>query len=291
MDAAVLATEDAQTVLREAHHFLAGDPVGHNLILTLLHDRKIHGGPGRYWVVSLDGTPAGVVFQSPLTFVAALTPMPRAAIPAAVEAVASAAEDSGVTIPGIMAEAATAAAFAGLWSERGRCAAVPGQGQRLYEAFDLSPPTGVPGSFRQALPSDRHRLTSWMKAFQADIGEVAGDPEQAVDRFLRAGRFWIWYDRGPVSMAARSAAVEQVSRIQAVYTPPEHRGHGYARACTAALTSQAQALGERCILYADLGHPTSNSVYRSIGYRAVSEVLKYRFDPPTTAAAVITPPR
>jgi predicted GNAT family acetyltransferase len=36
--------------------------------------------------------------------------------------------------------------------------------------------------------------------------------------------------------------------------------------------------GYRCILYTDLGNPTSNSVYRRIGYGAVAEGLRYRFE-------------
>jgi uncharacterized protein len=37
------------------------------------------------------------------------------------------------------------------------------------------------------------------------------------------------------------------------------------------------AARRRCILYTDLGNPTSNSIYRRIGYRAVAECLRYRF--------------
>jgi len=36
--------------------------------------------------------------------------------------------------------------------------------------------------------------------------------------------------------------------------------------------------GFRCILYTDLANPTSNSIYRRIGYRAVAEGLRYRFE-------------
>jgi uncharacterized protein len=35
--------------------------------------------------------------------------------------------------------------------------------------------------------------------------------------------------------------------------------------------------GLRCALYTDLGNPTSNSIYRRIGYRALAEVVRYRF--------------
>jgi uncharacterized protein len=36
--------------------------------------------------------------------------------------------------------------------------------------------------------------------------------------------------------------------------------------------------GYRCILCTDLGNPTSNCIYRRIGYRAVAEAIRYRFD-------------
>ena len=38
-----------------------------------------------------------------------------------------------------------------------------------------------------------------------------------------------------------------------------------------------QEAEHRFNLYTDLGNPTSNSVYRRIGYRAVAEGLRYRF--------------
>jgi predicted GNAT family acetyltransferase len=33
----------------------------------------------------------------------------------------------------------------------------------------------------------------------------------------------------------------------------------------------------RCVLYTDLANPTSNSIYRRIGYEAAAEILGYRF--------------
>ena len=37
-------------------------------------------------------------------------------------------------------------------------------------------------------------------------------------------------------------------------------------------------MGLRPILFTDLSNPTSNAVYRRIGYQAVAEILRYRFD-------------
>ena len=56
------------------------------------------------------------------------------------------------------------------------------------------------------------------------------------------------------------------------------RGRATPPALVAAVSDAVRTRGERCILYTDLQNPTSNSIYRSIGYRAVAEVLHYRFD-------------
>ena len=58
----------------------------------------------------------GVVVQSPLTFPATLTPME----PPVAAAMADAIAESGIALPGINGEAATAAMFAGQWSERSK---------------------------------------------------------------------------------------------------------------------------------------------------------------------------
>src|ERR1700683_1864794 len=73
MDLAAQCTGDPQVVLDRAGPFLTEDPVRNNLILTLLHSRVAHPEPGRYWMVADPDRVRGVVFQSPLSFVATLT--------------------------------------------------------------------------------------------------------------------------------------------------------------------------------------------------------------------------
>ena len=72
-------------------------------------------------------------------------------------------------------------------------------------------------------------------------------------------------------MAGLTPPMEGVVRVQLVYTPPEHRGKGYASACVASLSKRIRGEGYRCILYTDLGNPISNAIYRRIGYRAIAE--------------------
>jgi predicted GNAT family acetyltransferase len=78
-------------------------------------------------------------------------------------------------------------------------------------------------------------------------------------------------------MTTLAPATAGVVRLQAVYTPAGERGHGYAGALVAALSDQVLKQGDLPALYTDLGNPTSNSVYRRIGYQCVAEVTRYRF--------------
>jgi len=217
----------------------------------------------------------GVVVQSPLEYPATLTPMEPPAVLAIVDAIV----EAGVILAGVNGDAATAANFAGQWSERCKSAATPFQGTRLYELLELGDVPRTAGHLRQAGPRDRSLMILWSRAFQDEIGESANDTERRVDRALAAGQIWLWDQNGETtSMAVGREPAQGVVRLSGVYTPPEKRKHGYAAACVHALSTHLRNCGYRCILYTDLGNPTSNSIYRRIGYKAVAEALRYRFD-------------
>ncbi len=270
---AVTLTGDASVALDLAGRFLETDPVRHNVILTLLRGRAAAQAEGRYLVAANGTEVVGVVFQSPLTFIATLTPMSDEVVDACVGRIV----EDGRPLPGVGGEAGTAARFAGAWTERTKSAAVPEEGQRIYEATSVTERAGVPGALRLADEADRELLASWLRGFHDDTRESLSDPEETVRRRVAAGEFYVWDDGGPRSMAAHTPPVAGVSRVQAVYTPPELRAHGYASACVARLTTMVLESGSRCILYTDLGNPVSNSIYRRMGYRVAAEALRYRF--------------
>src|SRR5258708_17337787 len=121
----VLFSEDPAFVLSKAKEFLSSEPVLHNLILTILHARVAQADAGRYWIVVEGDKAVGVVLQSPLEFPATLTPMKPHAVQAVVDAIA----EKGVALPGVNGDAATAASFAGQWSERRKSASTPIMGK------------------------------------------------------------------------------------------------------------------------------------------------------------------
>lgn len=141
---------------------------------------------------------------------------------ACVEALAA----EAARFPGVAGEAATAARFAGQWTETTNSAAIPKQGQRIYEAGPIAEPDGVPGDFRRAAEDDKALLGEWLRAFNSEVHEQGGDPDAVICRRVAKGEFWVWEDERPVSMAALTEPVAGVARVQAVYTPPELRARG-----------------------------------------------------------------
>src|SRR5215469_16139346 len=180
MDIRVSLSDDPALVLNVAREFLASQPVRHNIILSLLQARIAHREPGRYWVAQQNNQVVGVVFQSPLTFAATVTPMNEEVTASIVDAIAS----DGVVLPGVSGEAATAAVFAGHWAERCGSAAIPFQGMRLYELTQLRGRARIEGKLRRAGLEDRGLMVEWVGAFQTETGEAITDPDVLVDRWL-----------------------------------------------------------------------------------------------------------
>ena len=73
-------------------------------------------------------------------------------------------------------------------------------------------------------------------------------------------------------MTAASQPSYSVSRIGPVYTPKEHRGRGIASAAVAEVSQLLLDTGERACLFTDQANPTSNKIYKAIGYRRVVDM-------------------
>src|SRR5437879_4955178 len=72
--------------------------------------------------------------------------------------------------------------------------------------------------------------------------------------------------------------VAGTARIGPVYTPPEHRCHGYASAAVAAACRAALARGaHQCMLFTDLANATSNRIYAAVGFRRVGDWEEIEF--------------
>src|SRR5206468_1492050 len=127
------------------------------------------------------------------------------------------------------------------------------------------------------------RMAEWTAAFCRECHlpppPKAEGRERALNRIERNEKF-VWEMHGqPVSTATLMGPTPNGIRISVVYTPPELRGRGYASACVAALSQRMLDAGKRfCFLYTDLANPTSNKIYRTIGYEPVCDNLQILFE-------------
>lgn len=170
------------------------------------------------------------------------------------------------------------AAFAASWTARTGTAARRAYDQWLHVADAVDPPEGVGGALRPAGAADRPLLSSWFPAMIADAGVRHRKVDVAAHLRTPGVRPFLWDDGGPRSMAWLRGPTAHGVRVSHVYTPPADRRRGYAAACTAAVTALALAEGRSwCALFTDRANPTSNGVYRRIGYRVVGSPVVEAF--------------
>ncbi|AKS35109.1 GNAT family N-acetyltransferase [Mycolicibacterium goodii] len=184
-------------------------------------------------------------------------------------------------LPEVRGTPEAATAFAQSWQEVTGGHAVAGTTDLLYRLGELTPPVGVVGEWRPARDADTDLLTVWLDAFYVEAFGSGSDLDaarvglQAISD--AGGQVLLWTVAGkPVCMARLHACVAGMARIGPVYTPPEHRGHGYAAALTSVAARTAFDRGVRdVVLFADAANPVSNRVYRRIGFVPVAENVRY----------------
>jgi GNAT superfamily N-acetyltransferase len=277
---------DPGAFARQVWPFLEREPVLTNVIATVVEQAAgIGPTPGSRWLrIHEDGRLVGAAIWTPPRGVG-LSPMPTAAA----ETLADFLVAGDARPPAVDGPDEPAAAFARRYAARTGRTCVAGMAHRLFRLDRVVAPAGVPGRARPADGADRQLILRWLAEFdvEADPGRPRQDDGPHVDRRLAAGPLmWFWeVDGEPVSFAYRSGMSPgpgpkaTVCRISAVYTPPEHRAHGYASANVAAISQNALDGGaSACMLYTDRANPTSNKIYQAIGYRPLGTAARWRFD-------------
>jgi GNAT superfamily N-acetyltransferase len=268
-------TGDVRVFLAAAGEFMRARPAEHTTLLTVAEMVSLRG-PNTYgdeapefgWWRDGEGI-AGTFLHTP-PYPVLLGPAPEEAGAALLGALAGRAPD-GLNGPVALVQA-VAAAYPGPVTERRR--------ECLYRLGELIDPPPPPGRAVVAGAAHREQLIEWYDAFAREIGEVGRGWADMVDDRLSHDGLHVWEsERGePVALAGVSRQIAGMVRIAPVYTPPEQRGRGIAAALTAAVCRFARQAGAgEILLFADLANPTSNRVYRRIGFAPLSERLYVEF--------------
>jgi hypothetical protein len=151
--------------------------------------------------------------------------------------------------------------------------------ERAFEIRRVIPPKAVRGRMRLAQADETATIRAWIMAFIEEARLNDPYPSEAkVRERIEKGEIFLWIDGVPISMAATARPIGKGISIGMVYTPPEHRRHGYASALVASLSQRLLDGGfEYCTLFTDQANPTSNAIYQRIGYRPVCDYDLYRF--------------
>jgi RimJ/RimL family protein N-acetyltransferase len=176
----------------------------------------------------------------------------------------------GMVGPGLTAQwvASRAAAFGLAFAEP-----IP---QRIYA---ISGPPRYPGALghaRTVTAEDAPIFADWMTEFRLEALPHKPPPDrEKLEWSARDGNFCFWVNDGrPVSMAGIIRRTRSMAAIGGVYTPPPHRGRGYAGSVTAAVVERIYSEAkETACLDTDPRNAYSNRCYVGIGFKPVATSL------------------
>ena len=268
--------DDVAAFDRYAGPFLAENALENNVILGLVRGLKESPKPGALLLtIDRGNRPCLAAVMTP-PFKLLLSAGDTAAIPSLIAGVI----EAGAPVSGMLGLDDMADAFAEAWRATTGATATPATAMTLYATREAIVPDGVPGALRAATDADAEWVADAYVAFYDEI--EAEEHERRVARataaaMLRRGLVYLWEDADtPVSMVCFRYVTNKCVRIAPVWTPPALRGRRYASAAAGRLTGELLDAGVSwCALFADVDNPTSNNIYRRLGYNEACGLRVY----------------
>lgn len=190
-------------------------------------------------------------------------------------------ETNHIAVPGIIGERKSVEKFADAWGQK------TGQTPNVHmeqKIFRLDHVEDVPmskGEMIKASSDHKELVANWLRCFSEECNEptLFKQADESAERFVAHQSLRLWMvDGQPVSMVNQSRPTKNGVTVSAVYTPDEHKRNGYASSCVAALSKELLEEGYRfCSLYTDLNNPTSNKIYKRIGYKEIGDSIVIEF--------------
>lgn len=146
----------------------------------------------------------------------------------------------------------------------------------------------------RASAEERDLLIDWRVAYHVDqLGRVASDAVRAhateeIDMLAGIGALYVLHADGkPVGCTGFNALLPDCVQVGGVWTPPELRARGYARAAVAGSLLERRAAGVgRSVLFTGPENRSARRAYEALGYLAVGEygmILLHDAHPPGRA--------
>ncbi|WP_413165218.1 GNAT family N-acetyltransferase [Capilliphycus salinus ALCB114379] len=271
---------DPQLFYQQAKDYLLRYEAEHNLLLgisqTLIHSPQRYGSEPYLATVEEDDKIVAIAMRTPpYNFL-----LSKVENFAAIEMIAQDLYQEKISLPGVSGLTTETEIFTQKWHSLTHQPYRIEMHLRIHQLKQVEPTPKVSGFLRQATESDRDFILNWYVEFMQEA--APSEPtniEETVDYNLYQNHIYLWENEVPVSLASASKATQNSSRIGPVYTPPEYRKKGYASACVSSLSQLLLDRGGRaCYLYTDLANPTSNHIYKNIGYQPICDWNIYQFE-------------
>ena len=190
--------------------------------------------------------------------------------------------DNAIDIPGIIGEKILTEKFTEQWFIMRESEVELFMAQRIFKLTKLNQVAIATGKFRKVKLDDLEIIKDWYIKFSQESLSKEVEEEKArnhVEKAIEAERYYGWEKDGVlVSVASRARNTKNAIAVNFVYTPVEYRGNGYATSTVARLSQKLLDEGYKyCCLFTDLANPTSNSIYKKIGYEPIADYLVYNF--------------
>ncbi|WP_156157972.1 GNAT family N-acetyltransferase [Gordoniibacillus kamchatkensis] len=142
-------------------------------------------------------------------------------------------------------------------------------------------PIEVEGTINKAGHGQIETVAEFLAGFSVGASGIAVEPSSqlaAAEKMVQRGNLYLLFvDGTPVSMAQIAHRSARHARINAVYTPPQHRKQGFASGLVAKLCKIIKEENLVPMLYADLNNPDSNKIYKNIGFLACGKIMDIKF--------------
>jgi predicted GNAT family acetyltransferase len=282
----IVRTDGAVAFLDLAGPLLRREEARNHLILSVaaIHAADASAYDFHEGWIALDPEPvAAALWTAPRQLLLG-DPVDDGAIAPLVRAVA----EDAPGLPGVMGNRPAVDRFVDGWTAAtGR---IPHVIARLtdYALEEVRAVPRAPGAARPARREDRRLVVTWMQDFAdaapsqdelvaAELKRFLGGRLEAAD----AGyRLWVG-PAGPVCLAGFMGPTGTGIRVGPVYTPVEHRGHGYAKSLLADLSEELLGKGfAACYLASDVENEPANALYEAVGFRRTgdAEVVAFQRD-------------
>lgn len=189
--------------------------------------------------------------------------------------------NEGLEVPGILGPVPDVETLVNRWSTLKNTTTTIHMNQLIYQLDEVKIAPSVPGQLVNATENEQDLIAAWLVTF----GEEANEPitaeraEVTAHQVVKNQSIYLWKVEDQfVSMANISRKTKNGAAINAVFTPDEFKRKGYATSAVAVLSQQLLDQGfQFCNLYTDRNNPTSNNIYKKIGYYEVGSSVVYHF--------------